>query len=82
LTFDPEIPRLLTGISIFNTITIKVIELVQFEVSVTTLEEPFDGNIFCEAIKKIDIMAASYKDMHLHFNDNCSCLMVFKRINQ
>jgi len=94
-TFDKdETEWQFSGVSIHNSFNIKM-KFNGFnhylEVLVTGEDEPFDGNLFCNVIKLVEITACDGRYFYLHFNEcgghafghgNCNGTMLFKRIIQ
>ena len=77
------------GVSIHNSFNIKINPFL--EVLVAGEDEPFDGNLFCSTLKRVEITACDGRYFYLHFNDcgsflsgtgSCNGTMLFKRIIQ
>ena len=88
-TFDKdETGWFFSGVSILNTVTIKM-NYPKIEVLVTGSDEPFDGNLFCSALRLVEIIDCDGRFFGLHFNDcggfllghgNCNGVILLKRV--
>jgi len=72
-TFDEdEIGWFFSGVSILNTINIRIgyVENRQvIKVLTTEEDESFDGNLFCNTLKLVEIINCDGRFFNLHFND-------------
>ena len=94
LTFDAERIGYLTGVSILNTVDVKILTGSDFQqnrpnaiVSVTDLEEPFDGNKYCDFLRSVRTIYCDHAELglvwYLEGEDNVApWLLIYKRINQ
>jgi len=92
LTFDEEKTGYATGVSIENTVDIQVLlgseipetGLSMVKVSVTELDEPFDGNQYCDFMRSVTIIFSTGFQLELYvFDDDnrINYLLIFERIN-
>ena len=80
----------LSGISIQNKVNIKITFLdhtrfFNIEIVGSELNEPYDGNLYCNTLKIVNLIDFDTRYFGLHFNDcgsvNCNGTMIFNRID-
>ena len=94
LTFDAEKTGYITGVSILNTVEIQVLLGSEYQgigfpmvkISITELDEPFDGNMYSDFMKSLRRVCSTrtnlgFLDLTVGDVDRIYYLIVFERIN-
>jgi len=93
-TVDKE-TGLLLGVSVSNKVSITLPftytepvtkQVFIFEILGDELDEPYDGNLYCNTLKLVSLIDFDTQYFGLHFNDcgghgNCNGTMIFRRID-
>ena len=86
LTFDAKKTGYITGVSILNTVDVQILrgpELPDIKVSVTELDEPFDGNLYSNLMRSVTGIAQGAGDVHLFSGSSthpAHYILTFKQI--
>ena len=90
LTFDAEKKWYISGVSILNTLSIEFSILLSssadMDISVTDMDEPFDGNLYCSLIRSVTGINTDVKNSLILFIKNKdtgsnSYILIYKRLN-